>query len=243
MKTQRTVVITGAGGGIGSLLVERFLSNNDQVVATDAATPPLEELAAKHQLSGRLEVVVADISSEEDCGRVAAAAGGRVDVLVNCAGSFPICRFDDITAEAWRRIVDINLTGPFLMTKAILPLMRGRGWGRIINFGSASVFEGVPVQTHYVAAKAGVVGLSRSLSRVVGDDGITVNVVAPGLTVTPKVREVIPAELISRQVQQRSIKREEAPEDLVGTVFFLASPDADFLTGQTITVDGGKHMR
>lgn len=120
--------------------------------------------------------------------------------------------------------------------------MKGRGWGRIINFGSASVFEGVPGQAHYVAAKAGLVGLSRSLAREVGEYGITVNVVTPGLTVTPPVQKKFPEEMLAKQRDARALKRDEQPEDLVGAVFFLASPDADFITGQTINVDGGKHM-
>ncbi len=108
--------------------------------------------------------------------------------------------------------------------------------------GSASVFEGVADQVHYVAAKAGIFGLSRSLARVFGRDGITVNVVTPGLTVTPAVKAKMPAEMIEQQIKLRALPREEQGEDLVGAVFFLASPDADFISGQTVNVDGGKHM-
>ena len=147
-----------------------------------------------------------------------------------------------MTAVQWRRIIDINLTGVFLMVKAILPLMKGRGWGRIVNIGSASVFLGVAAQTHYVAAKAGVIGFSRSLARALGEEGITVNVVTPGLTLTPVVTDHLPADFIANQVKARAIQRDQAPEDLVGAVFFLASPDAEFMSGQTINVDGGRHM-
>jgi len=142
----------------------------------------------------------------------------------------------------WDKVIGINLTGVFLMVKAILPLMIGRGWGRIINIGSGSMFEGVDTQVHYVAAKAGVLGFSRSLARVVGKDGITVNLVAPGLTMTPAVAKAMPPEMVQAQVKARAIQRDETGEDLVGTVFFLASPDADFMSGQTLNIDGGKHM-
>src|SRR5690606_3232608 len=126
-----------------------------------------------------------------------------------------------------------------MLIRALLPLMKGRGWGRIVNIGSGSIYVGVPGQVHYVSAKAGIVGLTRSLAREFGDEGITVNVVAPGLTVTPKAREVLPEEIQKEQIKVRSLKREEVPEDLVGTVFFLASPYADFVTGQSLVVDGG----
>ncbi len=163
-------------------------------------------------------------------------------MLVNVAGYFPIQSYDEMTAADFRKVVDINLTGTFLMTKAVTPLLRGRGWGRIVNMGSASVFEGVADQVHYVAAKAGIFGLSRSLARVFGRDGITVNVVTPGLTVTPAVKAKMPPEMIDQQIKLRALPREEQGEDLVGAVFFLASPEADFISGQTVNVDGGKHM-
>jgi len=244
MKQDRVVVITGAAGGMGSVLVDRFLANGDTVVATDRKEA-LEILRAKVGANTKLVTLEADISKEEDCARVAAAArdkAGRVDVLINCAGYFPIVAFEEMTTEQWRQTIDINLTGNFLMTHVMLPLMKGRAWGRIINFGSASVFEGVPGQAHYVAAKAGIVGLTRSLAREVGDYGITVNVITPGLTVTKAVKDSFPAEVLETQRNARALKRDEQAEDLVGAVFFLASPDADFITGQTINVDGGKAM-
>jgi NAD(P)-dependent dehydrogenase (short-subunit alcohol dehydrogenase family) len=246
MPTGRTVLITGAAGGVGTKLVARFLQNGDTVVATDTGEDGLAALRAGLRDDARLVTFVADISDEGDCAALAEAAradgGGRVDVLVNCAGWFPIVPFEQMTAEQWRRVVDVNLTGPFLVTRAVLPLMKDLGWGRIVTFGSASVFDGTPGQSHYVAAKAGLVGFSRSLAREVGGYGITVNVVTPGLTVTPAVRAGFPQHILAEQRDRRALKRDEEPEDLVGIVAFLASPDADFITGQTINVDGGKFM-
>lgn len=167
---------------------------------------------------------------------------GRVDVLVNNAGWFPVQPFEQIEASDWKKVLDINLVAPALLIRALLPLMTARGWGRIVNIGSGSLYEGVPGQAHYVAAKGGIVGLTRSLAREFGPEGITANIVAPGLTLTAKAREVLPQEIQDAQIAVRSLKREERPEDLVGTVFFLASPDADFVTGQTIVVDGGNTM-
>jgi len=230
---------------MGALFVKRFLMNGDTVVATDTSVEVLTKLADKFDESARLQTIAADISDEASCAKLAAFArdkAGRVDVLINCAGFFPTQSFEEMSLADWNKVIGINLTGVFLTVKAVLPLMKGRSWGRIVNIGSGSMFDGVAEQTHYVAAKAGVLGFSRSLARVVGKEGITVNVVAPGLTLTPAVAKSMPAEMIAAQVKTRAIQRDETGDDLVGTVFFLASPDADFMSGQTLNVDGGKHM-
>ena len=245
MRTGRIVVVTGAAGGMGSLIVRRFLSNGDVVIATDIDERALARLLSSEGHRGKLLTFVGDISKEEDCDRCAAFARSearQVHVLVNCAGFFPIRAFEQTTAADWKKVIDTNFTGVFFMTKAILPLMKGRGWGRIINVGSGSMFDGVADQVPYVAAKAGVVGLARSLARAVGADGITVNTMTPGLTATPRAKELVPTALFDEQIPTRAIKREEVPADVVGSVFFLASPDADFISGQTLNVDGGKHM-
>lgn len=241
MKTDRVVVVTGAAGGMGRLVAERFLANGDTVIATDTSEDALGKLDAHPKLA----TIAGNISKEENCQAVADLAqekGGRVDVLVNVAGWFPIQPFEEVSADDFRKVIDVNLTGPFLMIKAMWPLMKGRGWGRIVNVGSASTFEGVPDQIHYVSAKAGLFGLTRSLARAMGGEGVTVNIVTPGLTSTLAAKMSMPSETFQKSVETRSLKREEQPEDLVGAIFFLASPDADFMSGQTVNVDGGKHM-
>jgi len=168
MKTDRVVVITGAAGGMGSLLVHRFLTNGDTVIATDTADEGLKKLGEAQAGDAKLHTVSGDISNEEDCAKVADLArstAGRVDVLINVAGYFPIQSYDEMTAADFRKVVDINLTGTFLMTKAITPLLRGRGWGRIVNMGSASVFEGVADQRSTTSRRRRVSSASHVASR------------------------------------------------------------------------------
>ena len=244
MKTDRAVVITGAAGGMGTVFVRRFLDNGDTVIATDTSGDSLAKLADTMN-SDRLHIRGADITNEADTKALAGLARqttGRVDVLVNVAGYFPVQPFLEMTAADWRKIIDINLTGTALMCQSMLPLITGRGWGRIINMGSASIYAGVPGQAHYVAAKAGLIGLSRSLAREFGDEGVCVNVVAPGVTITASAKKALPQSIQDTAISVRCLKREEHADDLTGAVFFLASPDADFITGQTIIVDGGNEM-
>ena len=198
MQQGRIVVVTGAGGGIGGKIVERFLLNGDRVVGLDRSQSSLHN------------------------------------------GFYPTVPFEEMTPAQWQETIAINLTGTFNVIHTLLPLMKSRGWGRIVNISSASIFEGVVGQTHYVAAKAGIVGLTRSLAMELGDYGITVNTVAPGLTLTEPVRRSVPRELLDVQREARALKRDEQPQDLAGPVFLLCSPDADFVSGQMLVIDGGK---
>lgn len=238
----RKVVLTGAAGGIGSAVARRFLAEGAFLCLVDDRGAELKQLAQELDASDRVLTTELDVSDEAGCNKLAAIvdeAWKGVDVLINDAGQFPVKAFEDLSYDEWRQVVAVNLDGPFLMTKALLPLLKESGKGRTINVSSGSIFRGAPEQCHYVAAKAGVIGLTRSLAQALGQCNITVNAITPGMTVTPPVAKLFSAAVIDEKAQVRAIKRREVAEDLVGAFLFLASDDASFITGQTLNVDGG----
>jgi 3-oxoacyl-[acyl-carrier protein] reductase len=163
-------------------------------------------------------------------------------VLINNAGIFSTLEmrpFDQIPLDEWERVLRVNLTGPFLCARAVLPAMRRVKWGRIINVASGAVRLGRPNYLHYIATKAALAGMSLSMARELGPDNITVNAILPGATFTEIERKTVTPAQKERIVAMQCIPRAEVPEDLVGTVLFLASEASAFVTGQSINLDGG----
>lgn len=236
----RVLVLAGASGSIGRQILDRLTKAGATVRAVDRDVSALRTNPA----SERILVVEADAGNEAGASSVQEAVSRprRVDILINNAGYLPTQTFDAISYSEWSEVVRISLDSVFLMTGAVLPLMRQGGSGRFVNVGSASLFRGVADGVHYVAAKAGVIGFSRSLARALGPEGITVNVVAPGLTTTPATLGFFGKERIAAMDAGRSVPRSIQPNDVVGAVLFLASPMADFITGQVLVVDGGSMM-
>jgi 3-oxoacyl-[acyl-carrier protein] reductase len=169
---------------------------------------------------------------------------GRIDVLVNNAAIFASVGFthaphDQISVDEWDRMFAVNVRGVWLCCREVIPHMRERGYGKIINIASGTAWKGTPYMLHYVTSKAAVAGMTRALAREVGTAGICVNTIAPGYTESEALAPTVTPERRARALQERIIQRPEYPDDLVGTVLFLASPASDFITGQTIHVDGG----
>lgn len=242
----RVALITGGAGGIGSAIVERFLIEGAFVISTVTGPERAEALKTKFPEEKSLATIETDVASEKSCKALAAQIAdmiGRVDILVNNAGIFPIQPFEQMTFDDWRHVLAVNLDSVYLVTRNVLPLMKGRNWGRIINISSATIWLGNPGLAHYAAAKAGVIGLTRCLASELGPFGITANAVTPGLTSTETARTTFSAELLERRSQQRPSKRQLHATDIVGTVLFLASEDSELVTGQVINVDGGVVMR
>ncbi len=241
----RVAIVTGAARGMGAAMTRRFVAEGARVVAADIDLAAATALAASLVTPERVRAVRVDVASETSAAALAheaEAAFGRIDILVNNAGIYPVQAFEDISYEDWRRVVAVNLDGTFLVTRAVVPAMKRRRWGRVINISSGTVWLGTPRFTHYAAAKAGVIGFTRSLASELGEFGITVNVVSPGLTATETMLGIIPPALLEARREQRPIKRHQVAEDVVGAVLFLASDDAEFVTGQTVNVDGGLAM-
>jgi len=241
----KVAVVTGAARGIGRAIAEGLDAEGAQIVVADLGGA---EEAAKAFDDG--VGVTVDVSKEDDVQRMAEEAVkhcGGIDILVNNAGlyaSLDMRPFTQIPLEEWQRVMEVNVASMFLTCRAIVPRMRERGGGKIVNISSGTPFRGVPFLLHYVTSKGAIVAFTRALARELGKDGIHVNCVAPGFTITTGVEEhpeVIEA-LREVSVSARTIQRDQLPEDVVGAVVFLCTPAADFVTGQTMVIDGGQYF-
>ena len=235
--------MTGGAAGFGQAFAVRLAEAGHDVALADIADCDETE-AQVRAAGGDVLGVRCDVSSGESVEAFAAAVRdrfGRCDVLVANAGIYPIAPFEEVTFEDWRRIMSVNLDSLFHLTKAFLPGMREARWGRIICMASNGFHTGIPQLTPYVASKGGVIGFVRSLAGEIGADGVTINALAPSLTRTQGTLTGPHGELgwFEHVAEAQAIKRTQVPSDLTGTLAFLASDDAGFITGQTIAVDGG----
>jgi NAD(P)-dependent dehydrogenase (short-subunit alcohol dehydrogenase family) len=235
-----TVIVTGANGGIGVHLVSRLLSDGWNVAALDIAVDNLDDLCSTH--SERLLTQTADM---RESGQLADAVTqtvnrfGGIDALVNNAGVWTIGPFESSAPEGWRRDIEVNLVGPMHLTHLVLPHFFASGAGRIVNVVSDSGRVGEPLVAVYSGAKAGLAGFSRSLAKEVGKRGVNVNCVSLSTTVTEAARETYTDDQLQKMVARYPMRRLGTPADAVGMIAFLLGDESTWITGQTISVNGG----
>jgi NAD(P)-dependent dehydrogenase (short-subunit alcohol dehydrogenase family) len=247
--TDKIALVTGAAQGIGATYAEALAAEGARVVVSDVL-----DTAA---VVGRIEKTggtamgvhcdVTDGKSVKAMVDAALKAHDRVDILVNNAGLFgnlPLQSFLEIDSSAFDKVMSVNVRGSFECAKAVAPHMIRQGYGKILNVASGTVFKGTPMLLHYVTSKGAVVAMTRCLARELGDKGVRVNAIAPGLVMSENVvaNAAWSKDIIAGNTASRAIKREAVPADMIGTLIFLVSPESDFITGQTLVVDGGSVM-
>jgi 3-oxoacyl-[acyl-carrier protein] reductase len=242
------VIVTGAAHGIGKAYARRLAAEGAKVIVADLDGPGAQHVAA--ELGADALGLGVDISDEASMKTMVTAVVqkyGTVHALVNNAAMFsvvPMSRspFDEIEPDEWDRMMRVNLKGVWIACRAVTPLMRAQGYGKIVNISSGTALKGSASRIHYVTSKAGILGFTKTLARELGPDGITVNCVAPGSTLSEEAPSDDVVARRSERLSDRALRRVQRPEDLVGTVAFFVSHDSEFVTGQTLVVDGGSMM-
>ena len=242
----KTVVITGAGRGIGAAMAERMAQEGANVVVTDVLDTK-GTVEAITESGGSAIGISVDVTSDDNLAAMVEAtekAFGSLDILVNNASIFAALQpkpFMQIDNDEFDKVMTVNARGVHQAKRAVVPAMLRAGGGKIVNIASGTFYYGAPGLSHYTASKGAVIALTRCHGRELGDKNIQVNAIAPGLTESEALQGNTgfdPAR--APTVQSRSIKREMLPEDLLGTLMYLITPDSNFVTGQTLNVDGGK---
>lgn len=231
----RRALVTGAAKGLGARIAARLAADGFAVAGLDHGFPA----GGESTLECKLECDVRDHAAVADCVRPL----GALAAVVNCAGVFPKTPAEDITPEQWSHVIDINLSGAWYVTRASLAGLRQGGRGSVVNIVSGTVARGFPGLAHYVASKAGLVGLTRCLARELGPEGIRFNAVAPGLMRTPAALDVFSEEEFAANLGTRCLPFELEVDDIVGAVAYLCGDESRMMTGQVLTVDGGSTMR
>jgi NAD(P)-dependent dehydrogenase (short-subunit alcohol dehydrogenase family) len=241
----RVIIVTGAAIGNGQAFAAEFAREGARVVLADIVEArETRDRVMAHPDAPEPLMLTVDVTNElatKEMARAVKEKFGSIDILINNAGVYEEEPFELLTLDAWKRVIDVNLTGLFLATKAVLPIMKQQAFGRIINLSSDTIWLGTPYLVHYITSKMGVVGFTRGLAAEVGKYGITVNAITLGLTATqrPPGTRLTQGNILSHLLPPRAIERPETPEDIARIVSFLASEASSIITGQTINVDGG----
>ncbi len=244
----KRVIVTGAAGGLGRGFAEAFAFAGAEVIAADIQLAGAKETAGLIATKGgKAHACEVDVSSEASTRALVEFAEqrlGGVDALVNNAAIYAGLErrgFEAIAESEWDRVMRVNVKGVWMMSKAVAPAMRRSGAGAIINVSSATVMSGSPLWLHYVSSKGAVIAMTRALARELGDDKITVNVIAPGFTLTEASLGLM-ENAAEYGVTRGALKRAAGTDDMVGAALFFASSAATFITGQTLIVDGGRQF-
>jgi 3-oxoacyl-[acyl-carrier protein] reductase len=245
----RVALVTGAAQGIGAEFAKGLAAEGARVAISDLDSGQTVVDIIKQAGGDAIDAPcdVSDEASARAAVQKTVEAFGRLDILVNNAAIFTMvdrASFDEITVDDWDRVSAVNIKGVWIMCKEAVPEMRKNSYGKIINISSGRAFKGSTHFLHYDASKAAVVGITRSLAREIGGDNICINAIAPGATASENVlkRDTALGATMEGTMKTRALKRIETPEDLVGACLFLASADSDFITGQSLVVDGGSAM-
>jgi 3-oxoacyl-[acyl-carrier protein] reductase len=246
---ERVVIITGAAGGLGRAYAQALGQAGALAVVADLRAEAAQTCADEVTAAGGTALAVeADVSDEDSVAAMAALTleeFGRIDGLVNNAAVFNELQrrgWEEIPVEEWDHVMAVNVRGMFLACRAVATYMRRQRDGQIVNISSSRVWDGTAGRLHYTTSKAGVIGFTRALARELGADGIRVNAVTPGLTVTHGQQASTDERYLARGIEGRALARAQVPGDVVGTVLFLLAPASAFITGQAINVDGGRTM-
>jgi NAD(P)-dependent dehydrogenase (short-subunit alcohol dehydrogenase family) len=247
----KVAIVTGAGQGLGRAYAEALAAEGASVVVAEINEGTAKDTAeAITNAGGTALAVRTDVTDPDSCAAMVQAAVdhfGTVDILVNNAAIYDglqMDAFEDLDLATWNRVLNVNVTGTWLATRAVTPLMKEKGYGKIVNISSTVAYVGPPLLLHYVASKGAIVAMTKALAKELGDYGIRVTALAPGMTFTQATNNILPDPIMGDMfMEMQALKEKMQPEHVVPTLLFLCSPESDFVVGQNWVVDGGMALQ
>ena len=247
----KVAIVTGSARGLGRAFALRFIKEGAKVTVCDIhdCDSVVQEIKAS---GGEVLALKVDITNEKDTAEMAKRTVdhfGRVDILVNNAAAVGgleipdfMKPFEQLAASDWDRILEVNIKGTFLSSKAVIPYMKTQGKGNIINIASTTAFTGSPIFLHYSTSKAGIINMTKTMATALGGSNINVNAIAPGAIMTETMKVLVKGDMEKHLIENQLLKRAIKPEDIAAAVVFMASDEASMITGQTLAVNGGEYL-